>query len=622
LSSGFTIYALVGTAQSPEKQLYGYSGLVPSFQLFTTSCNHAEYVNVAITIVVNFLGEIVLFISTQLQQLCTSPSAVDIATELDKGDASFGANAPWRMFRRSGNRGVSFFWVFLVVSSLPLHLLLNGIFGYTRTILPWNGAAILSNETSLYITGQQLYWTNVSTDLCIQTLSQSYNTDVRNFSAVLNVDSPSMSKEMSGFPSPPNWNFNRSSSGLSVDEAETTSFALFFLVGGPNMTQVDETILYCLIEFVEPECGISARWLPSTIVTVTLVIKAIITIMFIRRSKHFQVRVYNNLGDVVDLSVRSLRYPEFGLLLATSNECNNVTVSEVKARRKRLPFIIIFGLLDYGVYVYFLLGLGMILSLCIHFRDPGLNQLGYFFADDSQASGNFFSLDTNWSLLQYQDFSTIDLLGAVMTANTLQLWISSSLLLVHNHITRMWQEWEWRRYSYKLQIPRTSFPGIAGTKSARRLQLPWFLAVFLMTAGLLLHWITSQAMSVVETTGSTVDNASYGGPGVSTAARSISLFVQILPIPMLVLASLWLLVLVVLTFFYLFPFRTWMPKLAGSVRTVLDACSSLNRELPKGGIKWGEISDPDEDPGRTGFSLEARPVIEGKVYLEKQWRRI
>jgi hypothetical protein len=62
--------------------------------------------------------------------------------------------------------------------------------------------------------------------------------------------------------------------------------------------------------------------------------------MFIRRSKYFQVRVYNNLGDVVDLSVRSLRYPEFGLLPATSNERNNVTVSEVKASRKRLPFMI------------------------------------------------------------------------------------------------------------------------------------------------------------------------------------------------------------------------------------------------------------------------------------------
>jgi hypothetical protein len=143
-------------------------------------------------------------------------------------------------------------------------LLLNGIFGYTRTIIPWNGAAILSNDTSLYIT---VYWTNVSTDFCMQTLSQSYNTDVRNFSAVINVDSSSMSKEMHGFPSPPNWNFDRSSSGLSVDEAGTTSFALFFLVGGPNMMRVDEAILYCLIiEFVEPECGISARWLPSTIV--------------------------------------------------------------------------------------------------------------------------------------------------------------------------------------------------------------------------------------------------------------------------------------------------------------------------------------------------------------------
>jgi hypothetical protein len=89
-----------------------------------------------------------------------------------------------------------------------------------------------------------------------------------------------------------------------------------------------------------------------------------------------------------------------------------------------------------------------------------------------------------------------------------------------------------------------------------------------------------------------------------------------------VLASLWLFVLVVLAFFYLFPFLTWMLKLTGSVRTVFDACSSLNGALPKEGIKWGEISDPDEEPGRTGFSWEARPVIEGQVYLERQWKGI
>jgi len=336
------------------------------------------------------------------------------------GDASFGANSPFRLFRRNANWGVLSGWIILVLTSLPIHLLLNGVFSYTRNIIPWSGAAILSNETSLYITGPQLDWINVSCNACIQALSPSFNVQVRNFSAVDAGSGYVLEELMYGdFPSPPTWNFTP---GSAIDN---------LITGDPR----SQYLFYCLIDFIEPQCGISLRWIPSMIVTFTLALKAVVTMTVIRHSKKIRIRLYNTIGDVISLAAR---YPKGELLQMVSKNKYEV-ICNVKASRRRFHVLGDFGLPDCFIYVYFLGGMGTIISLVFE-------------------QGGFESLSALWSPLQWLNLSSSELVLAILIANSLQLWVSGAWLFVNNHVTRMWQEWEWHRYYQNVRIPQPYGP--------------------------------------------------------------------------------------------------------------------------------------------------------------------
>lgn len=45
-----------------------------------------------------------------------------------------------------------------------------------------------------------------------------------------------------------------------------------------------------------------------------------------------------------------------------------------------------------------------------------------------------------------------------------------------------------------------------------------------------------------------------------------------------------------ITILYILPFHSFMPVMAGTTRTVLDACCQLELPMSDRGIKWGDIS--------------------------------
>lgn len=70
--------------------------------------------------------------SSTIQRLCTAPDLWEIRRELARvGDFEFGCNSPVAMIRRRrwGSLGV---WLIMVVTSLPLHLLINAVFGQSN----------------------------------------------------------------------------------------------------------------------------------------------------------------------------------------------------------------------------------------------------------------------------------------------------------------------------------------------------------------------------------------------------------------------------------------------------------------------------------------------------------
>lgn len=311
------------------------------------------------SLLANCVGTIILGVSNYLQQLCTSPTENDIYLELAEcGDINFGANSPWRLFRLTKHRSsLCSAWIVLMVTSVPIHLFLNGMFGYARTILPWKGATILSKMTSEFIVGDELSWANVTNEMCVQFLSETYNTKVRNFTAVINTTSVDTT-QLAFIPIPPNWNLTTSLS--DIHDPGTVVLDLW------NTTNNAPPFLYCLVDYVEPQCGISVRWAPSVVISITLVIKSVFVLLILKRILHFRSRLYNSLGDIIDLAVRHPEFLEPPTPDPRSTHSYTIVYRETKAVCKRQRLVGIFGATDSVIYIFWVAGVVPLLYLFIN----------------------------------------------------------------------------------------------------------------------------------------------------------------------------------------------------------------------------------------------------------------
>src|SRR5437773_8368336 len=74
-----------------------------------------------------------------LMIVCTSPTFDNIKKEMKEyNDVPFGCNSPTALLRR-GQKSVILIWTILVVTSLPVHLFLNGVTGYSIQTFPVEG---------------------------------------------------------------------------------------------------------------------------------------------------------------------------------------------------------------------------------------------------------------------------------------------------------------------------------------------------------------------------------------------------------------------------------------------------------------------------------------------------
>jgi len=89
-------------------------------------CSSLEKIKTTVHLLLNILGTLTLGTSNFLQQLCTSPTTSDVYEYLPKRDIKFGANMPSELFSRRG-WWRKCIWVLLILTSVPIHLALNGI---------------------------------------------------------------------------------------------------------------------------------------------------------------------------------------------------------------------------------------------------------------------------------------------------------------------------------------------------------------------------------------------------------------------------------------------------------------------------------------------------------------
>ena len=543
-------------------------------------------------------------------KVCTSPTFEDITKEMkDYGDVPFGVNSPTALARRR-QWSISLIWVTFVVTSLPVHLFLNGVSGFSIETYPVSGR-VTTNSSNIFDFEKSWKPGPIQIVDCAGYLARAENwvTEFNNLTIV--VKSQAEISKYQGFID--SWN-----SGAQENQ------------GPPSAND----LVACYINEATPQCTVTLRWFPLLMTTLALVIKSITAFVAIRKNDHFKHRLYNTLGDFITLAARhrdELAVP--GECLASNGDYRKPEVRALRSQTAGIPlrasnerryWLLYLGPLDWTGWVFWI---GSVILVWIlmgksvdtvraEFRDENGAEIGNIFSLLSIAgfgkASLAFVLGNSIGQTAFNSQSTASLPLQIAIANSPQLWLSVGYLFWNNQITRIWAEQEWRSYAGRRKQPRVSYATTdKGMRNARWLTLPYGLSAGLMLISIIMHWVLSQALFVVEVENFSLLPQLNGKP----APFGIIYAICYSPTAIFVIALLSLILLFALSIYYLIPFRSWMPFMAGSARVVFASCTALPRMLPEDGVMWGDISD--ECLRLAGFGENAKGLQTGKVYPEK-----
>ena len=335
ISYGLLSLAVVTTAAAcfvialTVRQSGGFSSLpsIASLNLRSGSCNNElRYLNVGVHLLLNSFGTIILGSSNYLQQICASPDMEEIERRLESnGDISFGANSASSVF---GQRSFSLklIWLSFVLTSVPIHVMLNGIVGYAvHPVTDLNGQAGLLSDypEARALAGDQ---TVINAQECYNYLLSSiaYVTDYNNMTVILKS---------------------------RVNAIDYTRYARGEIDYG-FMPKVDD-IFNCYIQTVVSQCELTIRWFPLLLTAVAVFIKSLIAIVALHRHHHFRKRLFNSLGDIVVLGIR---YPQLQMnrngKYPFVDEKNGPGMFGGPCRRQKFRWVKSLGIMDFGVAVF------------------------------------------------------------------------------------------------------------------------------------------------------------------------------------------------------------------------------------------------------------------------------
>src|SRR5271169_2543319 len=495
----FTCATFGSSIASNRKAIFGIKEIMPSVNVTTGDCETLKYVNLTLHLLINCIGTVIIGCSNYLQQsrsldsgglmlVCTSPTFKDIQKEMKHyNDVPFGTNSPTALLRR-GKKAIILIWTILVVTSLPVHLFLNGVTGYSIQAFPVSGRVLSAQHGEPQLSATELSWQSLLVTDCANYLANAENwvTEFRNMTIVVREDSEIQKYEA----------FINS---LNSETAETD--------GPPSPNEIDS----CYMEPITPTCSVTVRWFPLVVTTIAMIIKSVTSFLAIRKSDHFKYRLYNALGDFIAVATRhreELSVP--GECLANKGEWERQGMTALKgvtggipirASHERKMWIRYLGALDWLVWIFWVASVGMIW----YFVGKSLNTVRNGFRDENgHEITNIFTL---FGIAGFGKVSLVFIISdeaaglplQVALANCPQLWLSVGYLLWNNQLTRIWGEHEWRSYAGRRKLPRVSYGAkVPGIRNTRWLQLPYVMSAMLMIVSTTMHWIVSQTMFVVE----------------------------------------------------------------------------------------------------------------------------
>jgi hypothetical protein len=183
--------------------------------LFDGDCDTAKSYNTFLSLPINIVGTLILAISNYLMQCLSSPSGPELSQAHARGRSlRLGVSSPFNIFDISPTKTI--LWWTMVLSSLPVHLLLNSSFflalqttNYGIIILPegydmdglhsqcagpsnasqsWSSLAceIITNTTNLPI-GATYGYERVENKKCIERYSQPFTNGYANVVLVTSI---------------------------------------------------------------------------------------------------------------------------------------------------------------------------------------------------------------------------------------------------------------------------------------------------------------------------------------------------------------------------------------------------------------------------------------------------
>jgi len=459
-------------------------------------------------------------------------------------------------------------WVALLLTSLPLHLTLNGITGFAAKSIPANRTALTSSQIA-ELTPTELSWDNVSAQDCASLLisSRAHVINFVNITIIIHE-------------------------GLSADAVS------YYNGSGESYYANPSDIVNCYVEMVPSECELTIRWFPLLGTTFAIIAKTVIVSILIRRHSHFQKPQFSTLGDMIYLATRRSEMRRF---LPDAGPPRGA-VFEGVYRRQKIPWRKALGVFDtvaacfwwitaiavttIGTYLWYSIAGG--LSLSDRMKRFGLGTEDPATSLVSGTTGRPFQEGVSFPV-------------QVIMANLPQVWSTIAYLTWNNQITRIWLEREWRSFYRSHQRPRVSINSReAGIQDARWLQLPYWVTALLMSTSVLLHWLVSQTLFVVEI---------Y----FSNATLASVFHLHYSPLALISVGTMAMALVFGITVYYFIPIRTWMPLMAGSTRVVFDSCFRLpTTGLPRSGIGWGDVSTGNERVA--GFGGVVARMVEGVRY--------
>lgn len=557
--------------------------------IFGGNCAHLRFVNDGLHLVVNVIGSLIVSFSAYLQQLCTAPTYHHILKGItpEGGDIQFGSNLPVALFRRRQTKLI-IVWIFLVVTSLPIHLALNGALGYSYTSVILKQEIWTESQVSGGVTGVVPPWTNITGQACRQFFQQfSINIDVEAIILVVN-----------------------DTASTNIVDYLPHSDSHGFPIANPNISYIE----YCFSDPVTAQCNITLRWAPLLIITLSLLIKTSVILVCLQLP-HFQQPLYGCIGDILDLAIQQtdIYIPQAECLLDNRKTRSGPQYEKspsggVIPHRRKIAW---WRLTDTWGWLTCFFMFGSAFSVGLAFYASTI----YYFALDSTRNIFTVCIDSGfgtpfrvlWSDTLFGGvLDSSQLSFIVLLVNSPQLWFSICFALANNLTTRAWLETDWRSYYCRPKRPRVSSdlksPG-QYTRKPRFLQLPYYATILTMASGTACHWLVSQAFFVVE----------VNVPTSLSDLNQRNLFFYITHSPGAIgIGVLVAIVGLISLIMHLFVGQwTWMPVMNGSVRVVLASCTKLS-SFPEGGVAWGDISDENER--FAGFSASVGPLIEGAIY--------